>query len=129
MPVNALDAYKEVERNTLEGRALEAMVLNKAALALVAVRNAWTAPDCMQQLDHALRYNQKLWTLFQVEWTREDNPLPADLRANLLSLSAFVDRRTIETMATPSPEKLDVLISINQNIAAGLRGNSGQPAF
>ena len=125
MPGNPLDAYKEVERNTLEGRALEAMVLSKAAMALSDVRNNWDAPDRKDRLDFALRYNQKLWTFFQVEWMREDSPLPAELKANLLSLSAFVDKRTIEAMAAPAPEKLDVLININQNISAGLRTAGG----
>jgi flagellar protein FlaF len=122
MPGNPLDAYKEVERNTLEGRALEAMVLSKAAMALSDVRNNWDAPDRRDRLDFALRYNQKLWTFFQITLMSEDNKLPAEVKANLLSLSAFVDKRTLEAMAAPAPEKLDVLININQNISAGLRG-------
>jgi flagellar protein FlaF len=39
----------------------------------------------------------------------------------LLRLVAFIDKRTLETIAYPSPEKLTILININQNIAAGLR--------
>jgi len=40
---------------------------------------------------------------------------------DLLKLSAFIDRRILETMADPSPEKLTAIININRNIAAGLR--------
>jgi len=68
----------------------------------------------------ALKYNQKLWTFFQSELEAEDNPLPPELRRNLMALIEFIDRRTFMIMAAPSPEKLDVLISINRNIAAGL---------
>jgi flagellar protein FlaF len=55
----------------------------------------------------------------------EDNPLPDEIKRNLLALSLFVDRRTFETLAYPAPEKLDVLISINLNVSAGLRGEGG----
>jgi flagellar protein FlaF len=43
------------------------------------------------------------------------------LKRDLLRLSIFVDQRTLETLAHPSPEKLTILININHNIAAGLR--------
>jgi len=52
----------------------------------------------------------------------EDNPLPEEVKHNLLSLSLFIDRRTFEALAYPAPEKLDILININLNVAAGLRG-------
>jgi flagellar protein FlaF len=49
--------------------------------------------------------------------------LPLEIKQNLLALSVFVDRRIFEVMAYPAPEKLDILININRNIAAGLRGD------
>ena len=71
----------------------------------------------------ALKFNQRVWSILQSELAKEDNPLPTRLRRDLLSLSAFIDRRIIETMAYPSPEKLSIVIDINNNIAAGLRGS------
>lgn len=53
---------------------------------------------------------------------KEDSPLPRQLRADILSLSKFIDGRIFEVMASPDPEKLNVIININLNIAAGLRG-------
>ena len=47
------------------------------------------------------------------------------LKENVLSLSAFIDKRIFEVMAFPSPEKLNIIININQNIAAGLRDSPG----
>lgn len=123
MPTPPLDAYRQVEKGTLSGRALEAMLLEKAAAMLLAVRNGWQDAERLTRLDEALRYNQRLWTVFQAEVAEPANPLPRDLKENLLSLSAFIDKRTFETVAAPSPEKLDVLITINRNIAAGLRGD------
>ena len=73
-------------------------------------------------LDDALSYNQRLWTLLQSELARPDNPLPENVRFDILRLSRFIDKRIYETMAFPAPEKLDIIIKINQNLAAGLRG-------
>jgi flagellar protein FlaF len=36
----------------------------------------------------------------------------------------FIFNRTITVLAEPAPEKLKILISINREIAAGLRGSS-----
>lgn len=124
MPANPLDAYQEVEKATLSGRDLEATVLMRAAMRLMDVRNNWDAPGRESNLDEALRYNQRIWTVFQSELLNEDNPLPEEIKRNLLSLSDFVDRRTFDVMAFPSIDKLDILISINKNIAAGLRGET-----
>ena len=75
-------------------------------------------------LEDALNYNQKVWTFFQAELSMQDNPLPDEIKKNLLALSMFVDRRTFEALAYPAPEKLDILININLNVSAGLRGDA-----
>ncbi len=118
-----LDAYRTAQKSTLEGRELEAYVLAKAAQMLTTCRDDWDASAQAEQLTEALKYNQRLWTLFQAELTKADNPLPQKVREDLLSLSVFVDRRILDIMAFPSPEKLTILININLNIAAGLRGS------
>lgn len=122
MPSNPLDAYRNVEKATLSQRDIEATVLAKSALRLQDLRDNWTRADHDSQLEDALSYNQRIWTFFQAELSVEDNPLPEEIKRNLLALSAFVDRRSFEVLAYPAPEKLDVLININMNVAAGLRG-------
>lgn len=125
---NPLAAYQAVDNATMSGREIEARVLSQAAGKLRQCQSTWhvdaEAPD---RLDEALRYNQKVWTLLQSELGREDNPLPPELRRNLLQLSAFVDRQTFDAMAYPAPEKLTMIIRINENIAAGLR-NQPEPS-
>jgi flagellar protein FlaF len=54
------------------------------------------------------------------------NPLPKKLKEDLLSLSAFIDTRIFDILSFPSPEKLNAIINININIAAGLRGSAVQ---
>jgi len=116
-----LQAYQAIDNSTMSGRETEARVLTDAALKLKQCQQNWESDSHRQQLDAALRYNQKIWSVFQVELEREDNPLPLNVRQNLLRLIAFVDKRIFETMAFPEPEKLTMMIQINENIAAGLR--------
>ncbi len=118
---NALATYQAVERETISGRETEARVLTEGARKLQSCQSNWDRENNESKLSDALRYNQKIWSILQTELTREDNPLPVQLRKDLLRLSAFVDRRIFETMASPSPEKLNAVININRNIAAGLR--------
>lgn len=125
MPANPLEAYRNVEKATLSQRDIEATVLTKAAMQLQSIREGWTQDDLDARLSDALDYNQRVWSFFQAELSMEDNPLPDQVKRNLLALSLFVDRRTFEALAYPSPEKLDALININLNIAAGLRGEGG----
>lgn len=120
-----LNAYKRSMGSTLSGRELEASVLNKAAQLLRSCKDKWNDEGHFRRLDEALVFNQRIWTIFQDELIREDNPLPGDLRADILNLSLFIDKRIVDIMKEPVPEKLDIIIDINLNIAAGLRGSAG----
>ena len=118
---NPLKAYQNVESATLDGRSLEASLLIKSAARLAAVQQNWDAPGREEMLDESLRYNLRLWTVFQSEMANKDNPIPMEIKRNLLSLSAFIDKRTFETISYPDPAKIVILIAINRNIAAGLQ--------
>lgn len=120
MFASARRAYESGMKAAPSGRELEAAALFKAARQLEACRQDWQSPDLDRRLDEALRYNLRLWTFFQGEWMADDCPLPKGLRANLLRLSAFVDRRSFEMMSKATPEGLRALIEIDRQIAAGL---------
>ena len=120
-----LEAYRTVQRTTEHSsRELEALVLTKAALKLAEIQNNWDSPDRDEKLDEALRHNQLIWSIFQGELMRPDNPLPKELKQDILSLSSFIDKRILEVMGNPAQEKLGVIIKLNLNLAAGLRGNA-----
>ena len=118
-----LQAYETVSKKTMSGREIEATVLSKAARKLKECQENWDAKDRNEKLNAALKYNQLVWSIFQSELNKDDNPLDKQLKLDLLRLSAFIDRRIFESMADPSPEKLNIVIDINNNIAAGLREN------
>lgn len=120
---NPVQAYETASKTTLSGREIEAAVLTKAALKLKDCQRNWDSDDHEVKLDEALKFNQRMWSIFQGELSREDNPLPKNVQRDLAVLSAFVDKRIIEVIAYPSPEKLNIVIDINRNIAAGLRNS------
>jgi flagellar protein FlaF len=123
MQTQSLQAYESVAKATLSGREIEAAVLTKAAVKLKDCKDNWDAPDRENRLEEALKYNQRIWSIFQSELSREDHELPKKLRLDIFRLAAFIDRRIFETLAFPSPEKLKIVIDINNNLAAGLRSS------
>ena len=111
----------QLKKRRLSGRETEARVLTQGAVKLVDCQKHWNAQDHRDKLNTALTYNQRIWSIFQVEISNPGNPLPENIKRNILQLSQFIDNRIFDIMAFPSPEKLNILIDINRNIAAGLR--------
>ena len=72
-------------------------------------------------MDEALTCNRKLWTILVTSVTDADNPLPPAIKNNIANLAIFVFERTITVMTEPGPDKLGALVTINREIAAGLR--------
>ena len=120
-----MQAYRTVQKTTMSGRELEASVLTKGALLLQQCQNSWDDDNRDAWLADAVKYNQTIWSIFQSELSKPDNPLPKKLREDILSLSLFVDKRLFEIMTNPAPEKLNIVININLNLAAGLRSAQG----
>jgi flagellar protein FlaF len=93
----------------------------KAATRLQSLRDDWEARK--DDLDEALTYNRKLWTILVSSVTRPDNPLPLEIKQNIANLGIFIFNHTVRVMAEPRQEKLGILININRELAAGLRGD------
>jgi flagellar protein FlaF len=123
---NSVNAYTTLQKETLSGRELEASVLSRAGLMLKSVKENWGASDRDHKLLEAVKFNQKVWSFFQAELSDPENPLPKNLREDILNLSIFIDKRLFEVLAYPNPDKLAIIIDIDFNIAAGLRTTPGQ---
>lgn len=104
-------------------RKTEAWALMQAA---VRMKLAQDSGD-FDQMRSALRLNWRLWTILQSDLLEPDCPVPPELRANMLSLSNFVDRQVVAFMANPEARLLDSLISINREISAGLSSADKAP--
>jgi flagellar protein FlaF len=98
--------------------------LTTTARKLAAVQSPGTPKEAF--LD-AVRLNWRLWTIIQAEQADPECKTTREVRESMLSLANFIDKHSIDILAGPSPDKLDVLISINRNIAAGLLGTDLTP--
>ena len=119
---HAAKAYGAVAKKTANPRDLEADLLLSAASRLQAIRDGWekTRPE----LDAALTFNRKLWSIFLTSATNAENPLPAGVRQNVANLGIFVFNHTLAILTDPKPESLGSLITINRELAAGLRSHA-----
>jgi flagellar protein FlaF len=117
---HAAQAYGKVAKQTSSPRDLEADLLLKAAARLQAVCDGWEQDR--GPVEEALLYNRKLWSIFLTSVTRQDNPLPEQVRNNVANLGVFVMNQTMSLITEPKREKLGALISINRELAAGLLG-------
>jgi len=113
-----------IQKNTPDQRELEAHVLLKSAKFLQDIQNDWdnVSPEILEE---TLKYNRQIWMMFYD--TALENPegdRPNDLRSNIINLANFVFKREIEIMSKPAKEKLNVLINVNREIAAGLMANA-----
>ena len=115
------NAYAKVANQISGPRELEASLLLDAALRLRTVQKTWDGQN--KGLDSALHYNRKLWTFFLASVSDNENPLPGDIRQNVINLGLFVCNHTMAILAAPNSESLSSLININRQLAAGLRSH------
>src|SRR4051812_9486629 len=117
----AASAYGNVEAS-VDQRALEGQILLKAAEKIEVLQARLKSGERVdfREVGEVLDYNQKLWTLFVSDVAEPAHPMPQEIKNNIASLGMFVFKRTLEVKAETLPDKLQILISINRNIAAGL---------
>ena len=117
---NAYASAARANQQVDSPRELEASLLIKAAVRLQSIADDWDGRQ--RELDEALAYNRKLWTILVSAVTAEDNPLPVGIKQNILGLANFIFNQTIRISIQPEATPLRALININRDIAAGLRG-------
>ena len=122
MQNSAAAAYGRTTQQTVQPRDLEAHLLMKSASQLQNIYDNWD--DLKDTLNDALFYNRRLWSVFLDAVIAEDTPLPKPIAQNVANLGFFVFNHTLKLQIKPEQEKLRSLISINREIAAGLRGAS-----
>jgi len=117
---SAAQTYGNVAKQISSPRKLEADLLLEAASRLQAVQA--DRGDKNIKLDHALRYNRKLWTIFVTSVTSKESELSTEIRQNVANLGMFVIKQSMELLGNPRQESIGALININRQVAAGLLG-------
>jgi flagellar protein FlaF len=97
-------------------RMREKEALEKAISRLAAARSKGAlSPEAFEATD----FVRRLWSIFIADLSNEDNGLPAELRASLISIGMWV-RREADRIDRGQSSNFDGLIEINKLIADGL---------
>ncbi len=116
------------QAHTTNQRELEGRVLLKSNRTLQALIDNWDERPKDALID-ALTYNRQIWMLFyDTALENKDGGRPNDLRSNIVNLANFIFKREVEILSNPAKEKLNILISINNEISAGLMTNNDATA-
>ena len=118
--MNVSQQYSANEVLSLGQNELESRALIRTASALNLIKEHWE--ERKHELPEALEKNRRLWTIIASAMKESDCPQPAEVRANIMNLALFVFQRTVNVLAEPNPDNLNILININMNIAKGLTG-------
>ena len=95
-------AYQQTAKVVESSRERESALLMKAAAGLQKVKDEW--PNSFDDMQQALNFNRKLWTIFMASVTKEDSPLTDDIRQNIANLGLFVMNQTREMTLEPQPQ-------------------------
>lgn len=127
MTQEKLNAYTSHQRQNEDSRETDKRALLSCASRLKAALD--DGGQDMEAYGSAIRYNQRLWTIFQIALCDPDNPLPRELKVTLLNLSRYIDRVSFRAVTGFAPQLLNSLIDINRIIAEGLTNkNKSAPA-
>lgn len=107
-------------------RDIEAQALLKAARKLNEVALSWSNDHTIPvptDLEDALKFNRQVWVVFH-DSASGVQPTQGTLKTNVVTLANFVFRKSLDIIADPERAKLDILININREVAAGLMARS-----
>lgn len=120
--MNQLGTYKQNEVAGMAEVEMEISALIKASSLLNQIKENWE--EKRKELSIALEKNRRLWTFLASAMKEEDCQQPVAVKQNILNLANYIFKRTNEVLLHPAPEKLEILININMQIANGLSGKA-----
>ena len=115
----SIDKYKAAQVSTENARQTEYRLFADVTKALISLKNnenkdGFKGPEFYKNVD----WNRRLWLALQMDLAQEENRFPDELKANLISISLWVDKQTRAVMKGEA--SIDTLISINRTIMEGL---------
>lgn len=123
-PSTGYQAYAQTQNVAENSRDVEYRLLAKVTGAMVKSKEA---PDNVKQKVEAVIWNRDVWSALRVDLCSEQNMLPKELKASLVSLSLWIEKETGAVM--DGKGDMDALIEVNRNIMSGLRPSDedGEP--
>ena len=120
----SLQAYTAATARAESPRDLEYRLFGQVTRALVQASTV-DASDIATRID-ALDWNRRLWSALSGDCGAKGNSLPPSVRAQIISLSLFVNRHTSVVMR--GDDNFDTLIEINRMMMQGLMPQDRQAA-
>ena len=119
----SLNAYKQATQRAESPREAEYRLFGQVTRALLDASRL-DSSDVKARVQ-ALDWNRRLWSTLAADCSEPANELPMPLRAQIISLSLWVNRHTSAVMRRE--EEMADLIEINRMIMQGL-APAGAPA-
>jgi len=122
----SVQAYQQAAARAESPRDIEYRLFGQVTRALMTASEAQAA-DIGARMD-ALDWNRRLWSVLAADCASTGNQLPEQLRANIISLSMWVNRHTSAIMRNEA--EFAPLIDVNRMIMQGLepRGEASAAA-
>lgn len=115
----SIQAYRQAAAKTESPRQAEYRAFATVTRALIDAASLPQNEIVVRA--EALAANKRLWSLLAADCAAEGNALPSPLRAQIISLSLFVDRHSRSVMREGAA--MDVLVEINRMMMQGLSPN------
>lgn len=114
----SLQAYQRAAQQAENPRDAEYRLFGQVTRALMQAQ-ALPDDDATGRMD-ALDWNRRMWSALASDCSSPDNVLAAPLRAQIISISLWVNRHTSAVMRRE--EDIQDLIDINRIVMQGLSG-------
>ena len=119
----SIQAYQNAAKKTEGPRQTEYRAFAAATRGLIDAASL-PATEVGRRME-ALALNRRLWSLLAADCSADGNQLSQSLRAQIISLSLFVDKHSRQVMREGA--SFDVLIDINRTIMQGLAPAAAAP--
>ena len=113
----SVQAYQQAAARAESPRDIEYRLFGQVTRALMTASEA-DVSDIGARMD-ALDWNRRLWSVLATDCASTGNQLPVQLRANIISLSLWVNRHTSAIMRNEAD--FAPLIDVNKMIMQGLQ--------
>jgi flagellar protein FlaF len=114
----SLQAYQKASARAENPREMEYRLFGQVTRALMAAAEV-DVSDTAARID-ALDWNRRLWSVLASDCADSANSLPVELRAQIISLSIWVNKHSSAVMRRE--EEFGPLIDVNRIMMQGLAG-------
>jgi flagellar protein FlaF len=112
----SLKAYQSTATRAENPRQTEYRLFGQVTRALMEAQSL-DRSQIRERMD-ALDWNRRMWSVLASDCSVEGNRLPDQVRANIISLSIWVNKHT--SLVMRNQEEIEPLIEINRIIMQGL---------